>query len=337
MSRERFEWLERWVADPDDVVRTPGTESNVKEIYDACRELAADPTNVILNQFAEFGNHVVHYLVHRRARSSASSSRCAPRIRQLRLRAFVSATGSAGHDRRRRLPEGAATAPLIVAAEALECPTMLRNGFGEHNIQGIGDKHIPLIHNVLNTDVVAGRLRPRHRPARRRSSAPTSGRRYLAARRGVPERAGRAARLARPLEHLQRARRDQDREAARARAGRRHRDGRDRRRRHVRQRARAGARASTSPTGSTRSPRPRSFGEHVLGATTDNLLRADARGARADLQPRLLHVGRAAGRLARGLRGSARPGLLGRRARRRRVWDELIDEFNARTGVLEAL
>jgi hypothetical protein len=31
---------------------------------------------------------------------------------------------------------------------------MLENGFGEHNIQGIGDKHIPLIHNVTNTDVV---------------------------------------------------------------------------------------------------------------------------------------------------------------------------------------
>jgi hypothetical protein len=31
---------------------------------------------------------------------------------------------------------------------------MLNGGFGEHNIQGIGDKHIPLIHNVMNTDVV---------------------------------------------------------------------------------------------------------------------------------------------------------------------------------------
>ena len=45
---------------------------------------------------------------------------------------------------------------MIVAVEALECPTMLENGFGEHNIQGIGDKHIPLIHNVTNTDVVVG-------------------------------------------------------------------------------------------------------------------------------------------------------------------------------------
>jgi hypothetical protein len=42
-----------------------------------------------------------------------------------------------------------------VAVEALECPTMLYNGYGEHNIQGIGDKHIPLIHNAFNTDDVA--------------------------------------------------------------------------------------------------------------------------------------------------------------------------------------
>ena len=42
MSQERFDWLERWVADPADIIRTPGTESNVKEIYDKCAELARD-------------------------------------------------------------------------------------------------------------------------------------------------------------------------------------------------------------------------------------------------------------------------------------------------------
>src|SRR6266496_2708899 len=60
MSRERFDWLEDWVVDPSDIIRTPGTESNVKEIYDACKELAKDPDNVILNQFSEFGNHLAH-------------------------------------------------------------------------------------------------------------------------------------------------------------------------------------------------------------------------------------------------------------------------------------
>src|SRR5262249_21298139 len=67
MSRERFDWLDRWVADPTDVVRTPGTESNVKEIYDACNELAADPGNFVLNQFCEFGNHLAHREVTGRA------------------------------------------------------------------------------------------------------------------------------------------------------------------------------------------------------------------------------------------------------------------------------
>jgi cysteine synthase len=152
MSRERFDWLERWVGDPDDIVRTPGSESNVKEIYDRCRELAADPANVVLNQFAEFGNHLVHYLATGAAleRIFASLQEETP---SLGLRAFVSATGSAGTIAagdylKERLGS------LVVACEALECPTMLRNGFGAHNIQGIGDKHIPLIHNVMNTDVV---------------------------------------------------------------------------------------------------------------------------------------------------------------------------------------
>ena len=152
MSRERFEWLERWVADPADIIRTPGVESNVKEIYDECKVLAQDPANVILNQFSEYPNHVVHRFVTGRALERVMDDLTA-REPGLRLRAFVSATGSAGtigagdHLKDR-------FGSLIVAAEALECPTLLRNGFGEHNIQGIGDKHVPLIHNVMNTDVV---------------------------------------------------------------------------------------------------------------------------------------------------------------------------------------
>ena len=51
MSRERFEWLDRWVSNPEDVIRTPGSESNVKEIYDACHQLEQDEDNFILNQF----------------------------------------------------------------------------------------------------------------------------------------------------------------------------------------------------------------------------------------------------------------------------------------------
>ncbi len=184
MSQERFDWLDAWVSDPSDVIRTPGTESNVKEIYDACAELALDSTNVILNQFAEFGNHLGHYLVTGRALETVvdAERRTHPR---LEVAAFVSATGSAGtiaagdwlKDR-----YGA----KIVAVEALECPTLLENGFGEHNIQGIGDKHVPLIHNVTNTDLVLAI-----------SDVATdqvlavfntdAGRTYLAERRGVPQ------------------------------------------------------------------------------------------------------------------------------------------------------
>lgn len=154
MSQERFDWLDRWCANPaEDVIRTVGTESNVKEIYDACNELAQDPSNFVLNQFCEFGNHLGHYEVTGRALAHVFEHVRAGAGRDLRLAAFVSATGSAGTiaaGDRLKEEYGA----RIVAVEALECPTMLENGFGEHNIQGIGDKHIPLIHNVTNTDVV---------------------------------------------------------------------------------------------------------------------------------------------------------------------------------------
>src|SRR5207342_1954903 len=95
MSRERFDWLERWVGDPADIIRTPGTESNVKEIYDKCAELSGDPANVIVNQFSEFSNYLIHYHCTGRALACVFSDleRDEP---GLRLQAFVSATGSAG-------------------------------------------------------------------------------------------------------------------------------------------------------------------------------------------------------------------------------------------------
>ena len=154
MSRERFEWLEEWIADPGDVIRTSGSESNVKEIYDACDELAEDPSNFILNQFTEFANHVGHHEVTSRALEHLYLHHEAQRP-GLRLAAFVAASGSSGTlaaGERLKADHGA----RIAAVEAVECPTMLYNGYGEHNIQGIGDKHIPLIHNVTNTDVVVG-------------------------------------------------------------------------------------------------------------------------------------------------------------------------------------
>lgn len=154
MSRERFDWLDRWVADPDDIVRTPGSEANVKEIYDACAALDRDPANIIFNQFCEFGNYLIH-----RTCTGAAMERLFGAMAQdrpnARLAAFVAASGSSG-----TLGAGdhlkEKFGARIVAVEAVECPTLLYNGFGEHNIQGIGDKHVPYIHNVMNTDLVAG-------------------------------------------------------------------------------------------------------------------------------------------------------------------------------------
>src|SRR5437763_6221892 len=154
MSRERFEWLGQWVCDPADIIRTPGTESNVKEIYDKCAELARDSKNVIFNQFSEFANYLIHYYATGAAFDCVFSHLKKARA-GYRLAAFVSATGSAG-----TIAAGdylkSRHGSKTVAVEAIECPTMLCNGYGEHNIQGIGDKHIPLIHNVMSTDVVVG-------------------------------------------------------------------------------------------------------------------------------------------------------------------------------------
>jgi cysteine synthase A len=184
MSQERFRWLEGWVSDPADIIKTPGSESNVKEIYDKCAELEGDPANIIFNQFCEFGNYLAHYTC-----TGQAIERVVEAVRSRRSglapKAFVSATGSAG-----TLGAGDYLKDRYgcrnVAVEALECPTLLYNGFGEHNIQGIGDKHVPLIHNVMNTDVVTAV-----------SDASTDcldvlfnvpvGHEYLVARRRVPQ------------------------------------------------------------------------------------------------------------------------------------------------------
>lgn len=183
MSAERFNWLRKWTVNPDeDIIATYGCESNVKEIYDKCNELAKDPKNFVLNQFAEFNNHLAHYYCTGAALSRVFDD-FAKDHKDAKLRAFVSATGSAG-------TIGAGDylkdhyGSKTVAVEALECPTLLYNGFGDHNIQGIGDKHVPLIHNVMNTDYVLG-LSDKcsdHTYALYNTEA---GRKYLIERRGV--------------------------------------------------------------------------------------------------------------------------------------------------------
>ena len=147
MSKERFQWLKEIGAE---VIATPGCESNVKEIYDKCWELKRDPLNVIFNQFEEFGNPIWHYNVTGPALQEAFAAAAGHR-----LAAYVSATGSAGTigagDYLKTLHPGL----RIVATEAQQCPTLYMNGFGDHRIEGIGDKHVPWVHNVRNTDAVA--------------------------------------------------------------------------------------------------------------------------------------------------------------------------------------
>jgi cysteine synthase len=183
MSEERFAWLEGWVQTSEDIIRTPGTESNVKEIYDKCAELEQDPENIIFNQFSEFANHLAHYLCTGQALGRAFEAERA-RHPAWTMAAYVSASGSAGtlgagDDLKDRY--GA----RIVVAEALECPTLLRNGYGEHNIQGIGDKHVPLIHNVMNTDFVAA-VSDRSTDALSVLFNSPAGTEYLRSRHGVP-------------------------------------------------------------------------------------------------------------------------------------------------------
>lgn len=182
MSQERFDWLDRWVGSPEDIVRTPGSESNVKEIYDTCAALDRDPANIIFNQFCEFGNYVVHRTVTGAALERLYGVAAAGR-KGARLAAFVSASGSAG-----TLAAGdhlkAKLGARIVAVEAAECPTLLENGHGEHNIQGIGDKHVPYIHNVMNTDLVVG-VSDRSTDTLLVLFNTPEGRRYLVERRGL--------------------------------------------------------------------------------------------------------------------------------------------------------
>lgn len=149
MSRERFQWLEAMGAE---VIATPGCESNVKEIFDACWELRRTRDDVVIfNQFQEFGNYLWHFGV---TGPAAREVMAAVPGRRTRLAAWVGATGSAGTLGAGDYLKHRSPSCRIVAAEALQCPTLLACGFGGHRIEGIGDKHVPWIHNVRTTDLV---------------------------------------------------------------------------------------------------------------------------------------------------------------------------------------
>ncbi|MEQ8191290.1 MAG: pyridoxal-5-phosphate-dependent protein subunit beta [Candidatus Eremiobacterota bacterium] len=152
MSKERFQWLSRIAGE---VIATPGCESNVKEIFDKCWELrnTRGDNIMIFNQFEEMGNHLWHYYITGHAMEEVLD-----KLKSEGSQFFGShlTTGSAGTigciDYLKELyPSG-----KLAVGEALQCPTLLYNGFGGHRIEGIGDKHVPWIHNMRNTDMVMG-------------------------------------------------------------------------------------------------------------------------------------------------------------------------------------
>jgi len=151
MSRERFEWLEKVGAE---IYATPGCESNVKEVYDKTKELkeARGDEIVVLNQFSEFGNAVWHYAVTGRAMQEVfeNNKLSGQRMSGLFLTQGSAGTLGSGEYLREKYPT-----IKVCAGEALQCPTLLFNGYGGHRIEGIGDKHVPWIHNMRNMDMVA--------------------------------------------------------------------------------------------------------------------------------------------------------------------------------------
>ena len=149
MSKERFEWLEKIAGE---VIATPGSESNVKEIFDKCWELRKSGEDLmIFNQFEEFGNYLWHYDLtgHAMEEILAKELRPGDEFRGIALTTGSAGTIGCGDYLKQKYPT-----MKIAASEALQCPTLLQNGFGSHRIEGIGDKHVPWIHNVKNTDLI---------------------------------------------------------------------------------------------------------------------------------------------------------------------------------------
>jgi len=149
MSRERFEWLATVAGE---VIPTPGSESNVKEIFDKTWELRRERDDVVVfNQFEEFGNHLWHYEITGSAMEEVFQSL---RGKGDRFAGVVLTSGSGGTLGSADYIKERYPGAKLAVGEALQCPTLLANGYGAHRIEGIGDKHVPWIHNVRNTDMV---------------------------------------------------------------------------------------------------------------------------------------------------------------------------------------
>ncbi|WP_136798208.1 pyridoxal-phosphate dependent enzyme [Desulfosediminicola ganghwensis] len=150
MSKERFDWLAKVAGE---TIKTPGSESNVKEIFDKCWELRQSGDKLmIFNQFDDMGNYLWHYHVTGHAMAELIAGLCP--TPETNFKGVVLSTGSGGTLASGDYLKSLYPTSKIAASEALQCPTLLNNGFGDHRIEGIGDKHIPWVHNAKNTDMV---------------------------------------------------------------------------------------------------------------------------------------------------------------------------------------
>jgi cysteine synthase len=151
MSRERFEWLKTVASQ---IIATPGTESNVKEIFDKVHELKSSGKDLmIFNQFDELGNYLWHYSVTGPAIAETFVQLTERYGGKTNFAGVCFTSGSAGTLAAGDFLKQQYPLSRIAVGEALQCPTILNNGFGSHRIEGIGDKHIPWVHNVKNTDM----------------------------------------------------------------------------------------------------------------------------------------------------------------------------------------
>jgi len=105
---------------------------------------------MIFNQFEEMGNPLWHYNITGTALADLFEAvkRPGDNLAGACFTSGSAGTMSAGDLLKERYPQ-----MKLAVGEALQCPTIVNNGFGGHRIEGIGDKHIPWIHNVKNTDM----------------------------------------------------------------------------------------------------------------------------------------------------------------------------------------
>ncbi len=177
MSKERFEWLKNMA---DETIATPGSESNVKEIFDKCHELNAEYGEgvFIFNQFDQMPNTLWHHEVTGPAFERVFKAEAGDRSR---LAGICLSSGSGGTLGSGTYIKKNYPCAKVAVSEALQCPTLLNNGFGAHRIEGIGDKHVPWVHNVKDTDMVAA-IDDEHTMRLLRLFNEPVGRDYLASR-----------------------------------------------------------------------------------------------------------------------------------------------------------